>query len=455
MSLSPIMMLRMCAIAGVAVSRNFQYNYDIVPIQYSNKLELNLLIKEGDDLGLILRTLHTDLIDLNAKQGDLFDEQQVNEIVEGTGVYLTVTTNKLPTDIMGSENWVDYRSNIGRSFMRWAQSTLNYNGAIYGLDSLSMSCGNNDVKVIQRNTITLAISTSRRLHHFLQTIEAIERSLGKLPNSIITRVILVDDDSTEDDRNIMKSKYPSFEFYFKSSEEKGHANTMNKIFTLVRDQYLLYLEDDWKLFDQPVLLDSLASAVLQIQKEDSRISRDHLFEAILLACIKILDEGNIQQILFNSQSTRACAVGLNCDYESIKFGGWERFVFYNNTTSIPYSLHEFGIASHLPGSDKILSYGQRTHDFAMWPGLSLNPGLWNINSIKKMMNLCLNSQNMKLFNEDEKLFEHRFSALGYAAGVSIGYLPSVLFEHTGDVSAYKLSHVKRPWDKATETDNEL
>jgi hypothetical protein len=127
MSLSPIMMLRMCAIAGVAVSRNFQYDYDIVPIQYSNKLELNLLIKEGDDLGLILRSLYTDLIDLNAKHGDLFDELQVNEIVEATGVYLTVTTNKLPTEIMGSEKWVNYRSNIGRSFMRWAQSSLHLN----------------------------------------------------------------------------------------------------------------------------------------------------------------------------------------------------------------------------------------------------------------------------------------------------------------------------------------
>ena len=453
MSLSPIMMLRMCAIAGVAVSRNFQYDYDIVPIQYSNKLELNLLIKEGDDLGLILRTLYTDLVDLNAKHGDLFDELQVNEIVEATGVYLTATTNKLSTDIMGSGKWVNYRSNIGRSFMRWAQSSLHLNSnssGIHGLDSLSISCGNNDFKdqLMQKNTITLAISTSRRLHHFLQTMAALEQSLGKLPNSIISRVILVDDGSSEEDRNVMKSKYPSFEFYFKSPKDKGHANTMNKIFSLVNEQYLLYLEDDWKLLDQPVLLDSLASAVLRIQKQDSRM--DHLFEAILLACIKILEEGSIQQILFNSQSTRACAVGMNCDYETIKYGGWERFAFYNNSISIPYGLHEFGIASHLPGLDKILSYGQRTHDFAMWPGLTLNPGLWNINAIKTMMNLCLNSKDKNFFNENEKLFEHRFSALGYAAGVSIGFLPSVLFEHIGDVSAYKLSHFKRPWDKDTD-----
>jgi glycosyltransferase involved in cell wall biosynthesis len=280
-------------------------------------------------------------------------------------------------------------------------------------------------------------------------MEALENSLGRLPNSIITRVILVDDNSSEEDRDIMKTKYPNFEFYFKPPQDRGHANTMNKIFNLIQNEYMLYLEDDWKLFDQPVLLDSLASAVLNIKKDDSRSTRDHLFESILLASMEILSKGDIQQVLFNSQSTRACAIGSNCDYDTIKFAGWERFVLYNNSISIPYSFHEFGISSHLPGTNKLLSYGGRTHDFAMWPGLTLNPGLWNVAKIKKMLISCLHDQEGRLYDENDKLFEHRFSSLGYAAGVSIGYLPAVLFEHIGDVSAYE-RQFKRPWDDKKE-----
>ena len=445
-SLSPIMMLRMCAIAGVAVMRNFQHEYVTVPIEYSNKLVVNLLIKEGDDLGYILRTLHIDLMSLVTKKDYNFDEHHVFAVVEAAGVYLT--TNQLPASVMGSEQWVNYREGIGRGFIRWAQSRLNSSaGSIYGLDPLSMSCGgqHSEDHAIATSSITLVISTSKRLYHFLRTMEVLENSLGKLPNSIISRVILVDDNSSEEDRDIMKTAYPNFEFYFKPPQDRGHANTMNKIFDLVKNEYMLYLEDDWKLFDQPVLLDSLASAVLSIKNGDSRSTRDHLFESILFAAMEILNKGDIQQILFNSQSTRACAVGSNCDYETIKFAGWERYALYNNSISIPYSLHEFGILSHLPGRDELLSYGGRTHDFAMWPGLTLNPGLWNVAVIKKMLITCLHGQDVKLFNENDKLFEHRFSSLGYAAGVSIGYLPSILFEHIGDVSAYD-SQFKRPWD---------
>jgi glycosyltransferase involved in cell wall biosynthesis len=316
---------------------------------------------------------------------------------------------------------------------------------------LSSSCGTYDVndkkQFESKETITLAISTSRRLKHFLQTIVALENSIGKLPNSLVTRVILVDDNSSEEDRNIMKNKYPNFEFHFKLPNEKGHANTMNKIFSLVDSQYLLYLEDDWRIFDVPVVVDSLKSALLAINSSTGNNNLlHHPFQSILMASIAILKQGNIQQILFNSQSTRDCASGANCNIDTMKSGGWERSVFYDNNTNIPYSLHEFGIASSLPDSHKLVQYGDRTHDFALWPGLTLNPGLWNIAVIKKMLSSCLDNQDRKLFDENDKLFEHRFSSLGYAAGITIGYFQSLIFEHIGDVSAYSINDNERPWD---------
>jgi hypothetical protein len=51
-----------------------------------------------------------------------------------------------------------------------------------------------------------------------------------------------------------------------------------------------------------------------------------------------------------------------------------------------------------------------------------------------------------IMNENDKLFEHRFSSLGYAAGITIGYFQSLIFEHIGDVSAYSINDNERPWD---------
>ena len=148
----------------------------------------------------------------------------------------------------------------------------------------------------------------------------------------------------------------------------------------------------------------------------------------------------VHQVLFNEQSRRPCALGhpctidppssssssfpssiLPCDCRVIGRGGWER-----HTENIPYSLHEFGLASLSPPEPPTASlttppteppttsptstmhpvnpteqntaknihpndplavppslsqelslqgtYGDREHEFTFWPSLSLNPG---------------------------------------------------------------------------------
>ena len=154
--------------------------------------------------------------------------------------------------------------------------------------------------------------------------------------------------------------------------------------------------------------------------------------------------------------------------------------------SVPYSLHEFGLAPfiftpsptslksdpvdstssehdrNIQNKEIIGAYGDRNHEFTYWPSLSLNPGLWNLQEIKKKINRFLDGNsslsskdccrrrevvNNEIFTETEVLFEHKFSTLCHAAGLQMAYLPSLLFEHIGgDVSAYVLNGVHRPWD---------
>jgi glycosyl transferase family 25 len=60
--------------------------------------------------------------------------------------------------------------------------------------------------------------------------------------------LCVDDNSSEEDRAKMKEKYPFFEFYFKTSAEKGHPQSMNIIKKKVTTPYIFHVEDDWKFF---------------------------------------------------------------------------------------------------------------------------------------------------------------------------------------------------------------
>jgi len=61
----------------------------------------------------------------------------------------------------------------------------------------------------------------------------------------------------------MKEKYPFFDFYMKTNEEKGHRKSMNIIWDKLNElkpKYWIHLEDDWLFF-----------------KEDAYITRGTLF----------------------------------------------------------------------------------------------------------------------------------------------------------------------------------
>ena len=192
--------------------------------------------------------------------------------------------------------------------------------------------------------------------------------------------------------------------------------------------------------------------------------------------------------------------------------------------TLPYSLHEFGLSppplpqpaspssssSDPPFSDiervfgngNGLWYGGRVHDFSSWPGLSLNPRLWDVSAIKERLKECIlgrrptyavghprpsrdkrgnysyssssssssSSSEPKegnpkrivwkiekkvdgwpIFDENDTAFEHRFSALSLAAGLRMGFLPSLIFSHTGgQQSAYSLNGIQRPWETGQE-----
>ena len=316
-----------------------------------------------------------------------------------------------------------------------------------------------------KTAIVLGITTCKRLSHFLDTMTALETAVGPLPNALISSVLVVDDGSSDEDRAVMLSTFPGYTFIFKSSDQRGHAHSMNILvveFLAYSSRakhpcYFMYLEDDWHLLGTSVLHASLARAM---QAYETRISKSdsakHPFYHMLQMSIAILSSdvsGStdardwVHQVLFNEQGSRTCALGdlEACDTSIIGSGGWPQVKYVplsitnDSAIDIPYSLHEFGLLS---SSDRF-SDG-RVHDFSNWPGLSLNPGLWDLRAIHRAVTSCRGSSHM--FDTDDTLFEQRFAVTGLAAGLTMAYLPALFFEHTGDVSAYSLNDRHRPWD---------
>ena len=92
--------------------------------------------------------------------------------------------------------------------------------------------------------ITLTVTTCKRYDLFSQTIDSFLSCCTD--HDQIDRWICVDDNSSAEDRLLMRKKYPFFEFYFKTTEEKGHAKSMNIIRRVVKSPYIFHMEDDWQ-----------------------------------------------------------------------------------------------------------------------------------------------------------------------------------------------------------------
>lgn len=242
------------------------------------------------------------------------------------------------------------------------------------------------------------------------------------------------------------------------------------VFYCVR--YLLYLEDDWLFMQKPIVSSAFGAAVERVRSDEQKRS-DTLSEkeekdasgatslgnlvALVLSGLEVLrsshvdnDAQEVHQVLFNEQSQRLCAIGKQgCDVNgnALEMGGWPAVTSSGGGAhgghSIPYHLHEFGLMGYPT------AYGGRNHDFTYWPGLSLNPGLWDMHVVKsRFSNDRLTFPHPHtIFNETNKVFEHQFSFVAWSERLQMAYFPGVFFEHIGDdISAYELNDIRRPWD---------
>ena len=220
--------------------------------------------------------------------------------------------------------------------------------------------------------ITFTITSCKRFDLFEITINSFLNCCEDVKK--IDKWFCVDDNSSIEDREKMKIKYPFFTFYWKTFDEKGHARSMNIIKENVRTEYIFHMEDDWKFFHRrPYITD----------------------------CMEVLSsDEKLGQCLVN----RNYAETLDCNIP----GGYPK----QTKRGIRYSIHDY-----IPNGIHC-SY---------WPHYSLRPSL-----LKKHVLTQIGQ-----FNENASHFEMEYSYRYVNNGFKSCFLDGIFSIHIGRLTSQR------------------
>jgi len=257
--------------------------------------------------------------------------------------------------------------------------------------------------------ITLSITTCKRLDLFERTMNSFLNCV--LDKHLISEYICVDDNSSEEDRNIMKEKYPFFKFYFKSESEKGHPRSMNIIKNLCKTKYLFHIEDDWEF----VYKDNYISKCIHILNSDKSIKQCLLNKNYgeLVGCLNTTIGG---QYMVTEKSKEGP-------------GG------------IRYYIHE-----QMTPQDYVSKYGSH-RNCAYWPHFSFRPSVIDASifgSIGDFNESC---------NHFEMEYANRYISKGYKSafleGIYCIHIGRLTSDRSGIINAYNLNGQKQFADENT------
>ena len=100
--------------------------------------------------------------------------------------------------------------------------------------------------------ITITMTTCKRTDLFKRTVNSFLECCLDL--HLVKEWIIVDDNSSKEDRNEMIKLYPFITFILKEEKDKGHVKSMNIIRNTVKTKYLFHLEDDWEFLYKDIYL---------------------------------------------------------------------------------------------------------------------------------------------------------------------------------------------------------
>jgi hypothetical protein len=258
-----------------------------------------------------------------------------------------------------------------------------------------------------KKDITFVTTTCKRVDLFIRTMDSFLTFCKDI--HVIDKWLCIDDNSSEEDREIMKEKYPFFDFVLKTESEKGHAKSLNIMLDRVKTRHIFLLEDDWQS-SKPFFIESY----IDFLKENSydQILFKHFWENFHTQ-IKIINNTPV------------------CEYKYSPYHPDKNRLEQNYKNSYNKYETEFDIYSKFP---------DQTLPGFYYPGFSLNPGIFVLDKIRENH---LTFQEDKSYNDSAELY---FSFQCLINNMKISFSHIGIDHIGGGNSAYVLNDNKRAYD---------
>jgi len=206
----------------------------------------------------------------------------------------------------------------------------------------------NNVSTKKQKRIILSITTCKRYDLFEKTINSF--LFCCLDLNLIDHWLCVDDNSSDEDRQKMKSNYPFFDFVCKDETQKGHYKSMNIIHNFITkydSEYLLHLEDDFHFIEK----------------------RNYITQSINILTNSKSDE-KYGQLLFNRNYSEVDRS------KSYIVGG-----FAKTCNNLRYVEHEY-YPTNGAEYQEFLKRNQQKSTVAYWPHFSFRPSIMKCSMLR-------------------------------------------------------------------------
>ncbi len=277
--------------------------------------------------------------------------------------------------------------------------------------------------------ITFSITTCKRFDLFEKTMNSFIHYCKDV--LLIDEYICVDDNSSEEDREKMKTLYPFFKFIMKTPEQKGHIQSMNIIINEVKTPYLIHMEDDWQFYVEG----NYITEALNIINQTNIISIYNIPEN------QNINNKKIAQVLFNKNYTEIEEEIVNGGYLCITDDGY-----------INYLIHEHYDEKTNP-NDYLQSCLKNGRSCVYWPHYSLRPSLLNTEIFK----------TLGYFTDKFGFFEREYAERFFKNNYISCFFDKVICRHIGKltsekngINAYNLNNVDQfSYTKNNETEKKI
>jgi GR25 family glycosyltransferase involved in LPS biosynthesis len=245
----------------------------------------------------------------------------------------------------------------------------------------------------KKEKILITFTTCKRLDLFKETLNSILNHWIDVER--ITDWFCVDDNSSREDRIAMKTMYPWIDYYLKTSDEKGHRQSMNIIWqklNVLKPAYWIHMEDDFLFHHQ---MEYITPAINMLATNNHQV----------------------KQVVFNRNYA-------------------ETIDHYNLKGHLPLTI--------APLVPNIVLHDHRPHESVMhymnshyWPHYSFRPAMTDVKTILQLGN----------FDSANQFFERDYANKWNEAGYKTAFYDRITHRHIGRLtSEIKSGTVKNAYE---------